>query len=528
MKGNLFCLLIVSITCGGFVFYFDRWEEKAFLTFVVGFFKSLREREVKSPTRNNSIYNLPKDFLIGTSSSAYQIEGAWNEDGKSPSIWDDFVHFHEKSVDDHSNGDVSIDSYHHIKEDCFETYWNVFILYFPKFQHYRFSVSWTRILPNGSAVNDKGIRYYTKLIDTLISNGIEPMITIFHWDIPKWLQDLGGLTNPIFVDYFTAYADVLFHHFGSKVKNWMTVNEPFNLCTIGYGSNEWAPGIVSRGVGEYLCGHHLLLSHASAYHLYKNKYFMKQKGSIGITLDSRFYYPKNSSVTKFDLQRAQEYRLGWFAHPLFSESGGYPNVMVNEIEIRSKLEGRSFSRLPKFSNQEKAFIRGSSDFFGLNYYTSRLLSVDKTEHDPLESPAWFKDSRSLIDVNSTWKCAKSSWLYNVPEGLRDLLVWIKDEYNNPPVLITENGWSDEGELEDNGRIEYINAHLKELSKAINIDGCNIIGYTAWSLFDSFEWNRGFIEKFGLFSVNLTSPLKERVPKKSAYFLQKLIKERKLS
>lgn len=351
------------------------------------------------------------------------------------------------------------------------------------------------------------------------------MVTLFHWDIPRWLQDLGGLTNPIFVDHFRYFADVLFKNFGSRVKTWITMNEPFNFCTIGYGQATWAPSIRSPGVGEYYCGHFMLLAHAAAYHLYKDKYFNDQRGSIGITLDSRFYYAKNASITTKDLHRAQEYRLGWFAHPLFSRAGGYPKIMVDEIGARSKLEGRPFSRLPHMDENTKALVRGSSDFFGLNYYTSRLLTLEKKEYGPDEPPAWFKDSRGIIDIDPNWTCAKSEWLYSVPQGLRHLLNWIKNEYDNPPVLITENGWSDEGELEDDGRIAYFKSHLTAISKAINNDGCDVIGYTAWSLLDSFEWNRGYLEKFGLFAVNLTSPKKERSAKKSAKFLKKFIKDR---
>ena len=353
------------------------------------------------------------------------------------------------------------------------------------------------------------------------------MVTIFHWDMPCWLQDLGGLTNPLFVDYFRAYADVLFKNFGSKVKTWMTVNEPFNFCTVSYGSGEWAPGIKSRGVGEYLCGHYIILAHAAAYRLYKEKYFDKYRGSVGITLDSRYYYAKHSKVSDEDLNRAQNYRLGWFAHPIFSKEGGYPKCMIDEIAARSKREGRPFSRLPEMDEKTKSLLRGSSDFFGLNYYTSRVLDVDRNESSSNDSPAWFKDARNMIHIDPTWKRAKSEWLFSVPEGLRHLLNWIKTEYNNPPVFITENGWSDGGELEDDGRIDYLRTHLLAVLKAINEDGCNVIGYTAWSLLDSFEWNRGYIEKFGLFAVNMSSPKRERTAKKSVWFLRKVIKERSL-
>lgn len=361
----------------------------------------------------------------------------------------------------------------------------------------------------------------------MILKGIEPVVTLFHWDLPQWLQDLGGLTNPIFVDYFKEYVDVIFNAFGHKVRRWITINELYNYCIISYGFGKWAPGIKSPGVGDYLCGHHLLMAHSAAYHLYRDKYFEKFGGQIGITMESPYYIPKDSSVTPEEHQRALQYRMGWFANPIFGTEGGYPQVMIDEIKARSTVEGRPFSRLPKISDELKNELKGTADFFGLNYYTSAKFEVNKAERDPQEEPSWFKDSGILESVDPTWKRAKTLWLYSVPQGLRDLLNWIKNEYNNPPVFITENGWSDEGQMEDNDRIAYFNSHLSVVSKAISEDNCNVIAYTAWSLMDSFEWNSGYTIKYGLYNVNFTSPNKERTPKKSVNYLKNVIKQRAL-
>lgn len=188
------------------------------------------------------------------------------------------------------------------------------------------------------------------------------------------------------------------------------MNEPFNFCTQGYGTSAvWAPAIHSPGVGEYLCGHYMIIAHAAVYHLYREKYFKSQRGSVGITLDSRFYY-SNSSLSKEELHRAQDYRLGWFAHPIFSETGGYPEVMTNEIEEVCKLEGRAFSRLPRMDDKTKLLVKGSSDFLGLNYYTSRILEVDKTKRSFRDPPAWFKDSKSVMKVDPSWKRGQSEWV----------------------------------------------------------------------------------------------------------------------
>jgi beta-glucosidase/6-phospho-beta-glucosidase/beta-galactosidase len=377
-------------------------------------------------------------------------------------------------------------------------------------------------------VNQKGIEYYQKIIDDCLERGIEPIVTIFHWDLPIYLQNLGGLTNPIFVDYFVAYADVLFKAFGDKVKRWITVNEPYNYCVISYGFGIWAPGIKSPGFGDYLCGHHMLLAHAKAYRLYQEKYFKKFGGEVGLTLESPFYLPKDSSVSIDDQHRAMTYRLGWFANPIWSKSGGYPKIMTDEIAARSNIEGRPFSRFPKMTEEERKLIHKSSDFFGMNYYTTSLITINKAERNPTDEPSWFADSCVKESSDPTWNHAKTFWLYNVPTGFRGLMNWIKNEYQNPPLFITENGWSDEGEMEDYGRIEYFNGHLDAVARAINEDGCNVIGFTAWSLMDSFEWNGGYTLKHGLFSVNFTSPLKERTPKKSVGFWRNIIKTRKLS
>lgn len=348
---------------------------------------------------------------------------------------------------------------------------------------------------------------------------------MYHYDLPQWIQDEGGFLNSNIVQYFELFADTVFKELGSRVKIWITFNEPFDTCIEGYGTGISAPLVKSPGVGEYLCGHNLLLAHAAAFHLYKDQYAADQRGLIGITLDGRFYYPKDSSVGDDVVQRAVQFDIGWFANPIYSHDGGYPKVMIDEINERSKREGRPWSRLPEMTEAVKDYIKGSADFLGYNYYSSRLVQLNSSDYDPNTEPSWLSDSRMIYATDPTWKRAKSTWLYSVPQGLHDALVWFKNEYNNPAVFITENGWSDDGELEDDGRIEYLKSHLTSISKAINEDGCNVFGYTAWSIIDNFEWLRGYTEHFGLFSVNLTSLTKERTAKKSASFMHDVIKKR---
>lgn len=240
--------------------------------------------------------------------------------------------------------------------------------------------------------------------------------------------------------------------------------------------------------GEYYCGHHVLLAHAAVYHLYQDKY-KHYGGRIGITLNSRYFYPKdgvNESLT----ERGMQYMLGWFAHPIFTSSGGYPPIMVNEIREHCDEEGLPYSRLPFMSPEQKTFIRGSADFLSFNYYTSNLV-----EHDAawasLNTSFWDRDVRLIMTSNSTWKQATTEWIHHVPQGLGDCLRFIKKNYGNPEVLITENGWSDDGQLEDDDRTVYLREHLREVLKAKKCDDVNVVGHGTWSLLDNFEWLSGF-------------------------------------
>ncbi|XP_058815937.1 myrosinase 1-like [Topomyia yanbarensis] len=460
-------------------------------------------------------------FPFGAATAAYQIEGSWSEDGKGPSVWDTLTHQHPELVVDHATGDVAADSYHRFQED-------IAALKEVGMHFYRFSISWSRILPEGDlpSLQQAGIDYYNNLIDSLLVAKIQPVVTMLHYDVPQYLQNLGGLASPLFVRYFAIYADTLFRFFGDRVTVWITHNEPMDFCVTGYGSGSEGPLVYAPGVGEYLCAHYVLLSHAAAYDVYNKTYRNVQEGHVGITLSGRYFYPANNATGADVIDRALQYQLGWFAHPLFSEAGGYPPIMVQDIADHSLREGRTISRLPEMSEFEKQFIRGSVDFLGYNYYSSRLVKLDEREYNITGPPSLDKDAGLVYSVDPSWKRAKSSWLYVVPEGLRGALNWLKSEYNNPLVLITENGYSDDGQLDDHDRIEYYRSHLVQLLYAME-DKCNVVGFTAWSIIDNFEWLRGYSEKFGLYHVNFSSPHLERKPKLSAKFFKDLIKTGKI-
>lgn len=437
-----------------------------------------------SLTLGQSIVTGPKpdSFIFGVATASYQIEGAVNEDNRGPSVWDEFTHRNPSPIFDKSNGDVAADSYHNLDRDFA-------LLEELGVRAYRFSISWSRILPNGdpNQVNQAGIDYYDRLINGLLQRNITPFVTMFHWDTPLALQtQFSGFMDRRIVNSFVTYACVLFNKYGDRVKHWITFNEPNEFCGNGYGGSSAAPGMNLSGVGDYLCMHHVILAHAKTYRMYQQMFKERQRGEIGITLNNRFVFGNNSDL----VDRFMTFTLGWKMDPLFKKPfHGYPQEMKAQIEENSKAEMRSSSRLPEFTDEDREMFNESVvDFLGLNYYTSRIVSAG---HYSPDSPASYdKDLNITLSVSSEWIRAKSQWLYSVPEGLTQLLMWIKEKYDNPKIYITENGWSDEGELRDIDRVRYLTKHLMAVQQAL-VNGVNVQGYFHWSLFDNFEWERGY-------------------------------------
>lgn len=230
----------------------------------------------------------PKDFQFGVATGAVQHEGGWNDDGKGESIWDIAAHNNLKKILENANADVASDGYHKYKED-------VALLKFLGVDFYRFSISWPRILPNGKSdsINQLGINYYKNLINELVTNGIEPQVTMYFWDLPQPLQDEGGWRNEAMIDYFVDYAKILFTHFGDQVKNWITFNEVLSICVHGYETGILAPFLNDTGIGGYECTRIVLLAHAKTHALYSKEFRKEQKGEIGIALDSPWFEPKD-------------------------------------------------------------------------------------------------------------------------------------------------------------------------------------------------------------------------------------------
>lgn len=463
----------------------------------------------------------PDNFMFSSATASYQIEGAWNVSGKGENIWDRTTHEHPEKILDHSSGDVACDSYHKYKED-------IKLAKSLGTPMYRFSLSWSRILPSGAVdrINDDGIRYYNAVIDECIANNITPVVTLFHWDLPQPLQDLGGFSNELIADYFEDYADVVYKNFGEKVKWWITLNEPYTLCQEGYGNGAKAPLVVAEGRANYLCGHTMLKSHARAYRLYEKKYKKSQQGKVGISVNSYCFWPKDQNNVK-DVEasdRFQNFVLGWYAHPIFSQDGDYPPVMKEFINRASERQGLRRSRLPTFNATEIDMLKGSADFFGFNTYSSRLVADAPNEAD---GTTMVEDAQVVVSTDASWEKTIAPWHFVVPKGMRRVLNWIKREYNNPQVFITENGYPDAGVHKDVGRVNYYKLYLLEVLRAIHHDNCAVIGYTAWSLMDNYEWFYGYANRFGLFHVDFKNPDRPRTPKMSSEFYKRLVATKKI-
>ncbi|XP_007903579.1 lactase-like protein [Callorhinchus milii] len=482
--------------------------------------RCLSEEFEWTQTYQGSFYyaTFPAGFLWGGGSSAYQTEGAWDKDGKGLSIWDVFTH-KKGRVYLNETGDSSCESYYKFKDD-------IELLKELKVNQYRFSISWPRIIPTGvkdDRVNDKGIQYYNDLINTLMENKIQPIATLYHWDLPQVLQDrYGGWQNSSMINFFNDYANLCFEKFGDRVKRWITFNNPWSTAVEGYELGQHAPGLRLRGTGAYRAAHNIIKAHAKAWHTYDNRWRSRQKGMVGISITSEWGEPVDIASQK-DIEAAERYLqfyLGWFANPIFN--GDYPQIMKDCIAMKSTQQGLSVSRLPSFTAQEKNYIKGTSDFFGLGHFTTRYIT--HKVHHYNKGPSYHTDRDLAELVDPQWPDPGSEWLYSVPWGFRRILNYIKSRYGNPMIYVTENGVSEKqhcNELCDEWRIQYMKLYVNEMLKAIK-DGANVKGYTWWSLLDKFEWDEGYSERFGLYYVDFQSKNKKRYPKASVQYYKRLL------
>ncbi|XP_045506422.1 myrosinase 1-like [Colias croceus] len=465
---------------------------------------------------DNRIRKFKDDFSFGVSTSAYQIEGAWNIDGKGESIWDRFLHNYPEVIADGRNGDEACNSYHQYKRD-------VEMLRELGVDHYRFSISWPRILPSGypNIINEKGIQYYDNLINELLKYNIQPMVTLYHFDLPQPLQDLGGWINPLSVEWFEDFARVVFDKYGDRVKYWITINQPNDVCIQGY-SGLMAPGIVSKGVGDYICVKNVMLAHAKAYRLYEREYKKKYNGQVGISLGLNWAHGKTNATENEEAAAIyRDFTIGLYMDPIWSEDGGFPRTVKERIAKKSKEQGFKESRLPTLSKEEIKLLKGSADFLGINHYTSFLVEPSGQQYD---SPSIDDDMGVKISHNKEWRSSQSMWLKSAPYGIYRLCLYLNKVYKYPQIYITEHGWSTTTGLNDKSRVTTLRDYLSAILFAIE-DGTDIKGYTVWSLMDNVEWIAGTSERFGLYEVDFDSKDKKRTARLSALVYKRIIEKR---
>ncbi|XP_057707235.1 beta-klotho [Corythoichthys intestinalis] len=416
----------------------------------------------------------PPGFLWGSGTSAFQTEGSWDQDGKGASIWDRF-----------RQSQTAGDSYLRWEED-------VQGLEFLGVNSYSFSLSWPRLFPDGNASgfpNELAVEHYDRLINRLVEKKIEPIVTVHHWDLPLVLQEVyGGWKNEKLIEFFEEYAAFCFRTFGDRVRYWYTMHNPYLVAVQGYGVGAHAPGETGGIAASLIVAHNLIKAHAKAWHTYDTQYRPTQKGRVSVVLGSHWVEPQNgqASATSVHLcQQSMEAVLGWFANPILGD-GDYP----------ASLKIKHGDLLPEFSTEEKLWVKNTSDFFALSFGLNN-----------------FRLGRNLPHFGQA-----------VSPDLRRVLGWIKLEYGDLPVLVAEGGWFSEASVgrEDTVAIYLMKRFINQVLQAIRLDGVQLLGYTAWSLLDGFEWNYDYSIRRGLFYVNFTHPNRTRTPKTSAQYFKQII------
>lgn len=448
-----------------------------------------------------------ENFFWGTATSSYQIEGGVSEGGRGWSVWDAFCRIPGR-VRDMSNGDIACDSYHRFPED-------VAMMKQLGVNAYRFSIAWPRIQPTGRGeANPAGIAYYNRLIDLLLENGITPFITLYHWDLPLDLEMAhDGWLNPQITDDFAAYAELCFKAFGDRVKHWITLNEPWCVSVLGYGSGGFPPGRTGD-TEPYIVAHHLLLAHGKAVRRFREGGY---GGSIGISNNCDWREPlTDSPEDRAAAQRAVEFFYGWFTDPVVF--GDYPSVMRERVG----------ARLPQFTPEERALVKGSADFLGLNHYSTLYASETPPENGndigANGNGGMNDDQQVCLSVSPDWEQTDMQWNI-VPWGFRKLLNWIADRYKGYPVYVTENGCACPepdamSALHDDQRCRFLKGYTDAMLAARKEDGIDVRGYFCWCLMDNFEWAHGYHKRLGL--IRVTPGNLERIPKASFYVYREII------
>jgi beta-glucosidase len=436
------------------------------------------ERQVSEGSR------FPDGFVWGAATSSYQVEGAVGEDGRGPSIWDTFSRTPGKTRGG-DTGDVAVDHYRRWHQD-------VAMMRDLGLQAYRFSVAWPRVIPDGvGRVNERGLDFYDRLVEGLLESGIEPWLTLYHWDLPQALADSGGLTDREVAGAFGAYTEAVARRLGDRVKRWVTINEPWVAGIMGYWWGVHAPGETSRAAG-LAASHNLLRMHGTAIEVLRGTV---PDAKVGITLNLTPVYPIGDTEADVEAARSKDGEQNrWFLDPVFR--GSYPDDMKRDVG----------DDLPEIADGDMALISQPTDFLGINYYNPTYVSADEQAPQP-------EGERTAM-----------GWLVE-PESLKAVLLRVHEEYGPAEIAITENGaaYDDpapiDGRVRDPERIAYFHGHLLAAREAIDA-GVPLRGYFAWSLMDNFEWAEGYSRRFGIVHVDYSTL--RRTPKDSARWYGEVI------
>jgi len=441
----------------------------------------------------------PEEFLWAAATAAFQIEGAAAEDGKGPSIWDVFCATPGKTVRG-DTGEIACDHYHRYLED-------VELMRRLNLRAYRFSISWPRVMPQGRGdLNEAGLSFYERLVDAVREAGVEPFVTLYHWDLPAALQmELGGWAHPDLPHVFADYAELIFNRLGDRVRYWLTLNEPWCVVEAGHISGVHAPGIKDRCLA-YRVGHNLMRAHAYAVERYRAA--QHNRGAISFALNSNYSFPASAAPEDAAAaERSMQNFAGWFTDPPYY--GDYPSV----------LRERLGALLPDFAPADTRLLKRSMDFIALNYYMS-----DVVRYAPGGGPM-------ELEVVPQPQVARTAMGWPiVPEGLRRLLHWLSARYPGLPIYITENGAAfddrpdESGYVDDRDRVAYLRDHIAAAGAAL-AEGVDLRGYFVWSLLDNLEWAEGFARRFGLVRCDCES--QQRTIKASGRWYAKLIADGRL-
>ena len=462
---------------------------------------------------------MPNNFLFGAASASYQVEGAWNEDGKGLSNWDVFSKIPGKTFEN-TNGDVAVDHYHRYKED-------IALMAEMGLESYRFSISWPRIFPNGTGeVNEKGLEFYNKLIDECLKHDIVPFVTLYHWDLPQALEEKGGWKNKKTVDAFVRFADTCFQSFGDRVNHWITFNEAVIFCSLGYLTGAHPPGIEGDVKGYFQTTHNVFVAHARAVELFKQN---GHTGEIGIThVFNPAFSIDDAEENKFAEMHANAYATHWFYDPILK--GEYPEYVVNGLSEQGLL--------PEMTEEELDVLKRTApmnDFIGLNYYSpQRVMKNDSAlvMAGGRENSTGRPGNPSFDGVYKTVKMddkVYTKWDWEIsPEAFLAGMHMLKDRYGDVKIYITENGLGDvdpivDGEIMDTPRIEYIEGHLRAVKHAVQ-QGINVAGYYAWSAIDLLSWLNGYKKQYGFIYVDHNNGL-ARKKKQSFHWYKEIIATR---